>query len=302
MSGLEQPKKPAGGGFGRFVAEKRSEFQAKCAGQPVSAVSKMAGLAWGALSEAAQQPYKTKFVEAQKKYEVDMAAFLAAGGEKQKGAAALRTEKRKAKEGTLKKQKDPNAPKRPAGGAYGCFMAANRAEFTKQCPGSITGVAKLAGEKWKAASVAEKDKYEKEYKVKADAYQEAMKSYVPPAVEQDEDDIEESPAKKAKVAEEDKKAAKDDKKAASGEKKAAAATTKATKNVGKKGAVVETMLVDIPQIVLAKADKAGMTGALKKLLGRDDIKGASITPSAAMSALEGAGGLLHKARAALLGA
>ena len=63
MSGLEQPKKPAGGGFGRFVAEKRSEFQAKCAGQPVSAVSKMAGLAWKALSEAAQQPYKTKFLE-----------------------------------------------------------------------------------------------------------------------------------------------------------------------------------------------------------------------------------------------
>jgi len=162
MSGLEQPKKPAGGGFGRFVAEKRSEFQAKCAGQPVSAVSKMAGLAWKALSEAAQQPYKTKFLEAQKKYEVDMVAFLAAGGEKQKGAAALRTEKRKAKEGTLKKQKDPNAPKRPAGGAYGCFIAANRAEFTKQCPGSITGVAKLAGEKWKAVSVAEKEKYEKD--------------------------------------------------------------------------------------------------------------------------------------------
>jgi len=302
MSGLEQPKKPAGGGFGRFVVEKRSEFQAKCAGQPVTAVTKMAGTAWKALSEAAQQPYKTKFVEAQKKYEVDMAAFLAAGGEKQKGAAALRTEKRKAKEGTLKKQKDPNAPKRPAGGAYGCFMAANRAEFTKQCPGSMTAVGKLAGEKWRAASAAEKEKYEKEYKVKADAYQEAMKSYVPPAVEKDEDDIEESPAKKAKVSQEDKKAAKDDKKAAVEEKKAAAATKKATKTIGKKGAVVETMLVDIPQTVLAKADKAGMAGALKKLLCHDDIKGAKITPSAAMTALEGAGGLLHKAKAALLGA
>jgi hypothetical protein len=301
MSGLEQPKKPAGGGFGRFVAEKRSEFQAKCAGQPVSAVSKMAGLAWKALSEAAQQPYKTKFLEAQKKYEVDMVAFLAAGGEKQKGAAALRTEKRKAKEGTLKKQKDPNAPKRPAGGAYGCFIAANRAEFTKQCPGSITGVAKLAGEKWKAVSVAEKEKYEKIYKVKFDAYQEAMKSYVPPAIEKNDEDIEETPAKKAKISQEDKASAKEDKKAAIREKKAAAANKKATKSVGKKSAFVETMLVEIPQTVLAKADKAGMTGALKKLLCRDDIKGAKISPSAAMSALEGAGGLLHKARRELLG-
>jgi len=297
---------PAGGGFGRFVAEKRVEFQAKCAGQPVSAVSKLAGQAWGALSEAQKQPYKEKFVEAQTKYKADMETFLAAGGEKQKGAGALRTEKRKAKEGKLKKQKDPNAPKRPAGGAYGCFMAANRAAFAKQCPGSITEVAKLAGEKWKAASAAEKEKYEKEYKVKADAYQEAMKLYVPPVVEKDDEDIEETPAKKAKISQEDKASAKADKKAAieekKAEKKAAATNKKATKSVGKKGAVVETMLVEIPQTVLAKADKAGMTGALKKLLVRDDIKGAKISPSAAMSALEGAGGLLHKARAALLGA
>jgi len=307
MSGLEQPKKPAGGGFGRFVAEKRAEFQAKCAGQPVSAVSKLAGQAWGALSAEQQQPYKEKFVEAQAKYTADLEAFLAAGGVQQKGAAALRTEKRKAKEGKVKKQKDVNAPKRPAGGAYGCFMAANRAAFTKQCPGSITAVAKLAGEKWKAASATEKEKYEKEYKTKVDAYQEAMKSYVPPAVEKD-DDIEEMPAKKAKISKEDKASAKEDKKAATQEKKAAAAKKKATKSVvkksavGKKSAVVETMLVEIPQTVLAKADEAGMTGALKKLLCRDDIKDAKISPSAAMSALEGSGGLLHKARAALLGA
>jgi len=301
MSGLEQPKKPAGGGFGRFVAEKRAEFQAKCAGKPVSAVSIMAGQVWGALSEAQKEPYKKKFVEAQAKYTADLATFLAAGGEVQKGAAALRTEKRKAKEGKGTKQKDPNAPKKPAGGAYGCFMAANRAAFSKQCPGSITGVAKLAGEKWKAVSAAEKEKYEKEYKVKAAAYQEAMKSYVPPAVEEKEDDIEESPAKKAKVSGEDKVATKENKKAAKEEKKAAVANKKPTKSVGKKGAVVETMLVEIPQTVLAKADKAGMTGALKKLLCRDDIKAAKISPSAAMSALEGAGGLLHKARRELLG-
>jgi len=304
MSGLEQPKKPAGGGFGRFVAEKRSEFQAKCAGQPITAVTKMAGQAWGALSEAAQQPYKVKFVEAQKKYEVDMAAFLAAGGEKQKGAAALRTEKRKAKEGTLKKQKDPDAPKRPAGGAYGCFMAANRAEFTKLCPGSMTGVAKLAGEKWKAASAAEKEKYEKEYKSKADAYQEAMKSYVPPAAEEeeeeDEDDIEESPAKKPKISQEEKTTQKAEVKE---QKKVAAQEKKVVKSVkGKANPDVPTMLVEIPQTVLAKADKSGMTEVLKKLLCRDDIKAANISASQALSALEGAEGLMHPARRALLGA
>jgi len=318
MSGLEQPKQPAGGGFGRFVAEKRAEFQAKCAGQPVSAVSKMAGQAWGALSEAQKQPYKEKFVEAQTKYKADMETFLAAGGVKQKGAGALRTEKRKAKEGKLKKQKDPNAPKRPAGGAYGCFMAANRAAFAKQCPGSITEVAKLAGEKWKAASAAEKEKYEKEYKVKADAYQEAMKSYVPLAVEEEDDkDVEEPPAKKPKISQEeksaDKKEQKEQKKAAAQEKKeeqkeqkkAAAQEKKDGKSAKAKGkakADVPTMLAEIPPTVLAKADKSGMTEVLKKLLCRDDIKGANISASQAMSALEGAEGLLHPARRALLGA
>jgi len=310
MSGLEQPKKPAGGGFGQFVTEKRKEFQAKCAGQPVSAVSKMAGTAWKALSEAEQEPYKKKFVVAQAKYNTDLAAFLAAGGEKTKGAAALRSEKKKAKEGKLagKKQKDPNAPKRPAGGAYGCFMAANRATFQKQCPGSITGISKLAGEKWKAIAAGEKEKYEKEYKVKADAYKEAMKSYVPPpSAKESEDEIEESPAKKAKVSQADKKVAKEgakaDKVAAKEEKKASAAAKKASKSVGKagKGAAQEPE-VDIPATVLAKADKAGLTGALKKLLCRDDIKESKITPAQAMTALEGAGGLLHKARGALLGA
>ena len=103
-------------------------------------------------------------------------------------------------------------------------------------------------------------------------------------------------------------------------KKAATANKKASKSVGKKSAVSRKralgrrvrsvvqsvrqrmMRLEIPEKVLAKADPAGMTGALKKLLCRDDIKDAKISPLAAMSALEASGGLLHKARAALLGA
>ena len=77
-----------------------------------------------------------------------LAAFLEAGGEKQKGSAALRTEKRKAKEGN--KQKDPNAPKKPAGGAYGQFLAEKRTEFTKKCAGQpVTAITKMASVEWK---------------------------------------------------------------------------------------------------------------------------------------------------------
>merc|ERR1711879_677615 len=87
-----------------------------------------------------------------------------------------------------KKVKDPNAPKKPVGGAYGCFLAAHRAEFQKACPGDITGVTKLAGQKWKDLPETDKEKYNKEYAVQRAAYEEAMKSYVPPATEEDDND------------------------------------------------------------------------------------------------------------------
>merc|ERR1712217_647345 len=124
-----------------------------------------------------------------------MEAFLAAGGVKQKGASARRTEKRKAKEDKAKGKdgKDPNKPKRPAGGAYGCFLSENRAAFQKECPGSVAGVAKLAGERWKVLPAKDKEKYEKAYQVKLTAYQEAMKSYVP-ATKDEEGSDSESPS------------------------------------------------------------------------------------------------------------
>jgi len=207
---LEQPKKPVGGAYGQFLAEKRAEFTKQCAGQKVSAICTLAGDTWKTISDTEKSTYQTLYELVKTKFDADMAKFLAAGGEKSKGAAALRNEKRKAKEGGGKKVKDANKPKRPAGGAYGSFLAKNRAAFQKQCPGSITEVAKLAGQKWKELSDAERAPFEKEYKAKQAEYQEAMKSYVPPAgAEADgdededeggEDDAAAPPAKKTKMA------------------------------------------------------------------------------------------------------
>ena len=71
-----------------------------------------------------------------------MKAFLEAGGEK-------KAIKKKGKK-DIKKKKDPQAPKKPAGGAYGCFLAKNRAAFMKECSGQpVTAVTKLASAKWK---------------------------------------------------------------------------------------------------------------------------------------------------------
>merc|ERR1712204_41135 len=106
-----------------------------------------------------------------------MAAFLAAGGVKEKGAAALRSEKRKAKEG--KKKKDPNAPKRPAGGGYGCFLGENRSKIVASLPKDhkMTDVGKAAGVQWKALSDAAKKPYEEKYHKKQATYKAAMEEY-----------------------------------------------------------------------------------------------------------------------------
>merc|ERR1712046_343753 len=82
---------------------------------------------------------------------------------------------------------------------YGCFLNANRAAFQKACGGNVTGVAKMAGEKWKELPDSEKEKYNKEYQDKVAQYQDAMKSYTPPP-EEEEKEVAETPAKRAKVA------------------------------------------------------------------------------------------------------
>lgn len=84
-------------------------------------------------------------------------------------------------------KKDPDAPKRPAAGAFGCFLAENREAFAKECPDApITGVTKLASAKWKEASEAEKDKYQKQYEARKAEYEKAKAAYMkkPPATDE----------------------------------------------------------------------------------------------------------------------
>lgn len=314
---LEQPKKPAGGGFGQFMAQRRADFIKKCQGQPITAVSKLAGVTWKAMSDAEKEPFNNAYEEAKKKFSTDMEAFVAAGGVKTKGATALRTEKRKAKEGKLKKKKDPNAPKKPAGGAFGCFLAANRAAFHKECGGPVTKISKIASERWKAATEDEKDKYNKQYEAKAAAYKEAMKSYVPPAGAE-KDDEEDGDEEENDEEEEEEDAAPDEspaKKPKTDTKATVVATvatnTKATDDQGRPKAAAkgqakakdgDSTAPVIPATVQAQAEKAGVVEALTKLLARDDIKKAGIAAGKALSALQENRGLVHPTKRALLGA
>jgi len=188
---LEQPKKPVGGGYGVFLAEKRPDFQKACAGKPISAVTQMAGEAWGKMTDAQKAPYMKKYEGAKVQFDKDMKAFIAQGGEVTKGVRALRSEKRKAKDG--KKKKDPNAPKKPSGGGYGVFLAENRAKITQSLPAGhkMTDVAKAAGEQWKSLSEAQKKPYNDKFLKKQEEYQAAFAEYKKNLPEDAEDDDEE---------------------------------------------------------------------------------------------------------------
>ena len=311
---MAQPKKPAGGAYGQFLAEKRPELQTQCKGQPITAITKLASEKFKALSEEDKKIYQEKFVAAKAKYDEDMKAFLEAGGEK-------KAIKKKGKK-DIKKKKDPQAPKKPAGGAYGCFLAKNRAAFMKECSGQpVTAVTKLASAKWKELSDEDKKIYEEEFQKKKEEYQEAMKSYVPLSSADGDD---EPPAKKRKTKEakegaaeaakskESKAAEKADAKAAKAQAKAEAKEAKEAKAKAKaeakpKGkakakAADANAGVKLEPAVAAKAEKAGWKDVLVKLAARPDVIASGKSQTAMLQALEKVNGLLHPARRALLGA
>jgi len=169
---LEQPERPVGGAYGIFLAEKRPDFAEKCKGQKASAVSKMGGEMWNKLTAAEKVPYQKKYEDVKAKFDKDLAAFQAAGGE-------VVRKKRKGKDGG-KKKKDANAPKKPTGGAYGVFLAENREKIVKSLPegpNKTTDVAKAAGEQWKKLPEKARKPYQDKYEKKMEEYKVALEEY-----------------------------------------------------------------------------------------------------------------------------
>jgi len=278
---LEQPKKPVGGAYGVFMTEKRPEFAKACEGKPVSAVVQMASKAWKELSDAEKKPYEEKYVTAKAKFEEDMAAFLEAGGEKAKTVRKDKKEKTKA-------VKDPNKPKKPAGGAYAVFLAENRAKITESLPAGsnpITDVAKVAGAQWKALSEAQRQPYEATFAKKTEEYKKAMEEYTPPAPEVPD------------VVESEKKTP--SKKRALPERSTPSPAAKA-KKVSKKSSASKE--VEIDANVLKEAENLKLVAQIKNLLGRPEIVSSGKSHKEMLDALKNSDGLVNKAKAALLGA
>ena len=191
---VEKPKKPASSFF-LFLKEKHTFFVEQADGNYRKGVSD-AAKAWKLLSPEEKALYDEMAKEKLKEYLKDMENFkngvrIAAGNDddksgsgenkKQKPVPKTPAAKRKLhhddgdKDGkvseTPKKQKDTDAPKKPVGGAYGCYMAANKAKFAEECKGKpVTAVAKMASEKWKSLSEEDRKPFEEEYKEKKTSF------------------------------------------------------------------------------------------------------------------------------------
>merc|ERR1711862_299788 len=115
-----------------------------------------------ALSEAERKPYEERAKEKKDSYEKALEEFKAGGGvvkprqKKMKGKRIMK----------LRRMiKNPNAPKRLSGVAFGLF----RSEIQKNMHGKkVSEVAKAAGEQWKAMPEDEKKVYKDKFATKSE--------------------------------------------------------------------------------------------------------------------------------------
>merc|ERR1711920_1170479 len=115
---------------------------------------------WKGLSEQARKPFEDKSAAQKVAYEKAMEKFKAAGGEvgKRRADKAAKRDKRDAK----RARKESGMPKRPAN-AYQIYVNEIRPDIMKKLPkgSTVAAIGKEAGERWKAVSATEKEKYQK---------------------------------------------------------------------------------------------------------------------------------------------
>jgi nicotinamidase-related amidase len=167
------------GAYGVFLAANREAIKKTLpADHKITDVAKAAGTQWAAVSDTEKMPYQMQYdanvVAYKKAMEEGLYAVFKAGG------GVMEKKRKRLEEAAKMKEKDSNSPKKPVGGAYGIYLAANREAIKKALPADhkITDVAKAAGTKWAAVSDTEKMRYHRQYDANVAAYKKAMEEKV----------------------------------------------------------------------------------------------------------------------------
>lgn len=294
MAGLVEPSKPQNP-YWIWLSENREALTKEAGSGKGSVVGKLAGDKWKAMSESDKKPYETKAATAKAAYEKAMAEFVAAGGEPGK----RRQEKKEAKQAKDDKKakkdarKNSGAPKRPPSG-YWLWQVESRETLIKQAGTNKIGViGKLAGEEWAKLPAEQKAPFEKRAEEAKAEYTKALaewKASNPGGdkdegenAEGDEDDSAEameSPPKKVRKVESPKSGSKP-------QPKAKAASKKGVSKVD-----------EIDPEALKLAQGLGLETALRNLASRAEVK--THSTDAMLKALQNSGGLVNKAKQALL--
>lgn len=278
---MEQPKRPQTA-YWLYLEEHRADIVKELGTAKGPAVAKAAGEKWKNLAEAAKKPFEERAAALKIEHDKAVEAFKAQGG--------VMARKRKDSEGPATK-KDPSAPKRPAGGGYGIYLAEVREEVAKSLPAGhkITDVSKAVGAKWKALTDAERKPYEEKYAAKRQEYEAALAEWKASGGADQEGDADAQEAGEAGAA--PKPPAKSGGGAAKGE---APAAKRGRKVATPQGPALE-------EKVLQRARELGMEDPLRNLAGRREVASLGLPGQKLLDALQKSCGLVNKAKAALLG-
>jgi hypothetical protein len=312
---LEEPKKPQNA-YWIWLSENRDSLTKEAGSAKGSVVGKLAGEKWKAMSAEAKKPFEDRAAELKSTYDKAMEEFKNAGGQ----VGKRRLEKSEGKQAKADKkakkdaQKSSGKPARPPT-SYWLWLSENREALAKEAGSTKPPVvAKLAGEKWKAVSEEDRKPFEAKATELRAAYDKALEEWKSNGGGEDgakqgspqkrkADKAKTLPAKrgsrKRKADPAETPPAKVSR--ASGERDSSKKAPGAQgKSRGK--ATLATAAVLLEKDVAEKAEKAGFTGVLQKFLAREDVVASGKSQAEALRALEKAGGLMHPARRALLGA
>jgi len=288
-----------------WLGDNRRRVEDICGTKKGAEVAKKAGELWKAMSEAERQPYEQKAKEQKEAYDKFIVTDEGkqALSDKKLAKAEAKSEKNdRACKAAVKAVEKDDALKKPQS-AYWLWLGDNRKRVEDMCVSKKgSDVARKAGEVWKALTDADRQPYEQKAKEKKEAYEQYLAS--------------DEGASKLKEFKEAQQAAKDQLKPTvkadpqeKGEEKASPAKKRgAAKEIAppsKRGRGAKASSPEeptIPEDVLKEAEKLQMNGQLKNLMSRAEVAASGKSPKQVLAALQDSGGLVNKAKAALLGA
>jgi len=171
---LVEPTKPANA-YWMWMGDNREKIVKDLGTAKGPQVSKLAGERWKGMTEAERAPYVKKAEAKKAEYDKALQEFLDKGGQKAKRkekASKGEPQTKRARRLELKEKRiAAGKPTRPQN-AYWIWLCENRPKFVKEAgTGNVGKVGKLAGERWKSMSAAEKEPFEKQAQARKAAYE-----------------------------------------------------------------------------------------------------------------------------------